>query len=66
MERQNSVFTGLILAPSSSISLNGTGGNSYVGQVVGWNVEVGGTAKLFLVYNPDDVYNKPTAIELAK
>lgn len=62
----DSVFTGLILAPRSSISLNGTGGNSYVGQVVGWNVLVGGTADLYLVYSPDDVYNKPTAIELAK
>jgi hypothetical protein len=62
----DSVFTGLILAPRSEIELNGTGGNSYVGQVVGWNVLVGGTADLFLVYNPEDVYNTPTSIELAK
>ncbi len=42
-------FTGLILAPRSTITLNGTGGNSYVGQVVGWNVEVGGTSDFYLV-----------------
>lgn len=62
----DSVLTGLILAPRSTIQLNGTGGNTYVGQVVGWNVEVGGTANLFLTYDGNNVYNKPTSIELAK
>jgi hypothetical protein len=63
---EDSIFEGLILAPRSRIELNGTGGNSYVGQVVGWNVLVGGTADFKLTYDGDKVYNKPTFIELAK
>jgi len=61
-----SLFKGLILAPRSSIVLNGTSGNSYVGQVIGWNVEVGGTNDFSLLYDGEEVFNTPTAIELAK
>lgn len=63
---EDSIFKGLILAPRSEITLNGTGGNSYVGQVVGWNVEIGGTADFYLLYDGGEVFNTPTAIELAK
>jgi hypothetical protein len=63
---EDSLFEGLILAPRSTITLNGTGGNSYVGQVIGWNVEAGGTTDFYLLYDGGDVYNKPTFIELAK
>jgi len=63
---EDSVLQGLILAPSSTIQLNGTGGNTYVGQVIGWNVEIGGTSDFSLIYDDSVVYNKPTWIELAK
>ena len=46
--------------------MNGTGENTYRGQVIGWNVEVGGTADTIDIYNPDEGYQKPTFIELAK
>ncbi len=61
-----SFYAGLILAPRSTIVMNGTGYNTYRGQVVGWNVELGGTADTFVDYVPDEGYQEPTSIELSK
>jgi Flp pilus assembly protein TadG len=63
---ENSFYEGLILASRSTISMNGTGYSTYRGQVIGWNVEIGGTADTVDIYNPDEGYHTPTAIELAK
>ena len=62
----DSWFIGMILAPKSNVTLNGTSGNSYRGQVIGWNVNVGGTADVFIIYNPEEGYNIPTSMELAR
>jgi hypothetical protein len=59
-----SYLAGQILAPCSLIKINGTGDNTYLGQVIGWNVEVGGTATLDLTYKGNDLFNKPTSMEL--
>jgi Flp pilus assembly protein TadG len=61
-----STFIGSIVAPCSLVTLSGTGGNTYQGQVVGWNVEVGGDATLKLTYDENLVATKPTSIELYK
>ena len=61
---ETSVFSGSILAPCSLVTLNGTGGNTYMGQIIGWNVEVGGDADLNLTYNENMAANKPTSMEL--
>jgi Flp pilus assembly protein TadG len=63
---ENSYYVGLILAPRSTITMNGTGSNTYRGQVIGWNVEIGGNADTIDFYNPDEGYQFPTSIELAK
>jgi len=63
---EGAFFNGTILAPGSSIQLTGTSQNTYQGQVVGWNVEVGGNSDTFVTFNPDDGYTIPTSIELYK
>lgn len=63
---QTSEIFGIVLAPCAYVQLNGTGKNTYTGQVVGWDVEVGGTSDLFLTYNGSDKYNTPTSIFLYK
>lgn len=63
---QTSEIFGIVLAPCAYVQLNGTGQNTYTGQVVGWDVEVGGTSDLYLTYNGSDKYNTPTSIFLHK
>jgi Flp pilus assembly protein TadG len=63
---ETSFYKGLILASRSTITMNGTGHNTYQGQVIGWNVEIGGTADTIDDYVPDEGYQRPTSIELAK
>jgi hypothetical protein len=61
------IFVGTILAPSTSICLLGTNfTDGYQTQVIGWDVEVGGTADTFVRYNGDQQFNLPTTIELAR
>jgi hypothetical protein len=63
----DSHFTGVVLAPSSDINVLGTGNvDAYHTQLIGWNVEVGGTADAGVVYNDEDNYDKPASIELYK
>ncbi len=63
---EDSWFRGMVLAPKSTITLNGTGGNTYLGQVIGWNVDVGGTSDTYVAYNPEDGFTFPASIELAR
>jgi hypothetical protein len=60
-------FVGTVLAPTSSISLLGTNDtSSYQAQIIGWNVDFGGTAQAYVSYDGAQQYTRPTAIELAK
>jgi len=61
---EESIFHGTVLAPCSTITLNGTGGNSYEGQVVGWNVYIGGDATLELTYKRNPLFDQPASMEL--
>jgi len=49
----------------SDINLLGTGqADAYHSQVIGWNVEVGGTADTFVLYNGGEQYSRPATLEL--
>lgn len=61
-----SFYDGMIIAPRSSMTLNGNASDYVHGQVVGWTVFVSGTNGFGIDYNPDDGYQKPTSIELSK
>ncbi len=63
---ETSTFIGSVVAPCSQVSLTGTGGNTYEGQIVGWNVDVGGDANLNLKYNENLAASDPTKMELYK
>ena len=61
----DSFFTGTILAPGANISLLGTGyQDAYKSQVIGWNVEAGGTANTYIVYDDNDNYTMPASLSL--
>lgn len=61
----DSYFIGLILAPCADISLIGNGSSdTYMGQIVGWNVLVGGNADTSVTYVSVDPYGLDTWIEL--
>jgi hypothetical protein len=60
-----SYFEGLIIAPCANITLVGTGSSdTYFGQIIGWNVIVGGEADTSIIFN--DTIRDPleTRIEL--
>jgi hypothetical protein len=64
---QDSIISGLIYAPKSTITLNGTGGNTYTSsQIIGYNVELTGDANLNLIYDSCNGYISPPYIELHK
>ncbi len=55
-----SSFTGAILAPSSPITINGTGSASGLhSQVIGYTVDMGGTNDTYILYNNGDNYDAP-------
>jgi hypothetical protein len=63
----DSYFIGTILAPGASIQINGTSyTEAYHTQVIGWNVELSGTADTYVTYDDKEQYGLPTSIELAK
>ncbi len=63
----DSYFEGTVYAPGANINLLGTGGEEmYHTQLIGWNVEVGGTNDARIVFNPNQLYSRPAAIELYK
>ncbi len=61
-----SELNGLILAPKSSIQLNGNGEVMYNGQVIGWNVEITGNADFKMDYVGCNGYLQPPSIDLYK
>jgi hypothetical protein len=52
-------FTGTILAPAAEVSINGTGGNGLHGQVIGYTVDLSGTAETSIVYDNDENWDAP-------
>lgn len=59
------VLEGTILAPGANISLLGNGDSvAYNAQVIGWNVEFGGTAYANVVFDENRQYSKPSTLEL--
>jgi hypothetical protein len=63
----STAITGLILAPQSYIKLNGTGNtNGYHCQVIGWDVEIGGTADTYVTFDESEQYLKPPALDLLR
>lgn len=59
-------FHGLIYAPDSQVSLTGTANNIFYGQVVGWDVKVGGTNDMTVNYELCKGYIRPPSLELYK
>ena len=58
-------FIGTILAPGADIKITGTNGTgAYQSQIIGWNVEGGGTADTYVTYEAQRQHSRPTAIEL--
>lgn len=61
----SSTFTGTILAPALDVYVNGTGStDAYRTQVIGWNVQVGGTAETYVQYYDNFSFHKPPTLEL--
>ena len=61
---ETAYFEGMVLAPKSDITLNGTGYNTYQGQMIGWNVKITGTAGTNVNFDPNEGPTKPTKMEL--
>jgi Putative Flp pilus-assembly TadE/G-like len=57
-------FHGLIYAPKSQVTLTGTADNIFWGQVVGWDVKVGGNNDMAVNYEGCSGYIRPPSIEL--
>lgn len=56
----NSTFTGTILAPSSPITINGTGSATGLhSQVIGYTVDLSGTGDTFIQYDDSTNYDAP-------
>jgi hypothetical protein len=59
------LFSGMIYAPGSLIKVTGTSENEiFSGQVIGWDVEVGGNTGFNILYNPNEGLTNPTSMEL--
>jgi hypothetical protein len=60
-------FTGVIYAPGADINLLGTGNlDAYDVQIIGFNVEVGGTSDTYVSYCSCMNYTKPTSMDLLR
>jgi hypothetical protein len=60
-----SIFSGTILAPESDIDMLGNGDtDGFQCQVIGYNVEVGGTADTYVHFDDSNTYTKPTWMDL--
>jgi Flp pilus assembly protein TadG len=63
----SSVWKGTIYAPESNIDFSGTENtNGYETQLIGWNVEVGGTGDTNIWYCSCSAYSKPTSMDLSR
>ncbi len=62
---ENSHLTGTILVPGAYVHYLGTGGtDAYHSQLIAWDVEMGGTAALNVVYQDSEQAKLPTAMDL--
>ncbi len=50
---QASTMIGTVYAPTCNVQLNGTGGNFYQGQMIGYTTSLTGNSTIFMNYNPD-------------
>ncbi len=50
---QASAIIGTVYAPTCNVQLNGTGGNFYQGQLIGYTTSLTGNSTIFMNYNPD-------------
>jgi hypothetical protein len=65
----DSTFTGTILAPSSDIKIDGSGGaDGLHSQIIGYTVDLSGSSQTKIVYNDFENWSSPTApsMELVK
>ena len=60
------VYSGMVYAPKSDVKLTGTADNIFFGQVIGWNVKVGGNNTMTVNYNDCTGYTRAPSIELSK
>lgn len=62
-----SFFTGTVLAAGANIDMSGNGDlDAYQVQLIGWNVEVGGTADAYVTFDDKKNFSRPTNIELSE
>jgi hypothetical protein len=64
-----SYIEGTIFTPGAEVQVNGTGGaDGFHSQIVGYKVDLSGTADLHVVYNPDEsfVLREPGKVELTE
>lgn len=63
----DSYFQGTVFAPGADINMLGNGQtDAFNTQLIGWNVEVGGTADTYVVFDQLEQYNRPANLELYK
>ena len=62
----NSYIKGTIYAPTCSVKMNGTGGNFYQGQMIGYDITMLGGAAINMLYVEDDNYEaqEPAKVDL--
>jgi len=61
----DSYFQGTILATGSEVDVEGNSViNGYRTQIIGWDVEIGGTADTFVLFDANTLHSKPTTMEL--
>ena len=56
----------MIYAPKSDVKLTGTADNIFFGQVIGWDVKVGGNNTMTVNYDDCTGYTRAPSIELSK
>ncbi|MBE3145467.1 MAG: hypothetical protein IMZ61_16320 [Planctomycetes bacterium] len=61
----DSYINGTIYAPTCAVKMNGTGGNFYQGQMVGYNITLLGGATINLQYVAGDNYQPATAAQVS-
>lgn len=65
----NSSFTGTIFIPGAEVQVNGTGGaDGFHSQIVGYKVDLSGTADMKIVYQPEEQYviREPGKVDLTE
>jgi hypothetical protein len=59
-------FSGMVYAPKSQVTLNGTANNIFYGQVIGWDVKIGGNNEMEINYMLCDGYLRLPSLDLYK